>query len=111
LTATDLAHGPIAALDSLFPVWAIASDDDMLPTVLDAAARARDAGATLIASGPSAASVTGAEYSLPVPRAPSAILAPLLSVVPGQLFAWALARTKGFDPDEPRGLSKVTLVR
>ena len=27
LTATDLAHGPVAALDSLFPVWAIASDD------------------------------------------------------------------------------------
>ena len=27
LTATDLAHGPVAALDGLFPVWAIASDD------------------------------------------------------------------------------------
>ena len=26
-----------------------------------------------------------------------------------QLFAWALARTKGLDPDKPRGLSKVTL--
>ena len=25
LTATDLAHGPVAALDPLFPVWAIAS--------------------------------------------------------------------------------------
>jgi glutamine---fructose-6-phosphate transaminase (isomerizing) len=25
LTATDLAHGPIAALDALFPVWAIAA--------------------------------------------------------------------------------------
>jgi glucosamine--fructose-6-phosphate aminotransferase (isomerizing) len=31
--------------------------------------------------------------------------------VPGQLFALALARAKGLDPDEPRGLSKVTLVR
>ena len=27
LTATDLAHGPVAALDALFPVWAIASRD------------------------------------------------------------------------------------
>jgi glutamine---fructose-6-phosphate transaminase (isomerizing) len=32
LTATDLAHGPVAALDPLFPVWAIASNDGTLPT-------------------------------------------------------------------------------
>jgi glucosamine--fructose-6-phosphate aminotransferase (isomerizing) len=110
LTATDLAHGPVAALDPLFPVWAIASHDETLPTVLEAVARARGAGATVIASGPAATSVAGAEYTFPVPALPSPLLAPLLSVVPGQLFAWALARAKGLDPDEPRGLSKITLV-
>jgi glucosamine--fructose-6-phosphate aminotransferase (isomerizing) len=111
LTATDLAHGPVAALDPMFPVWAIASDDEALPAVLEAAARAREAGATVIASGSAAGAVVGAAYSLPVPTPPSLVLTPLLSVVPGQLFAWALARTKGLDPDEPRGLSKVTLAR
>jgi glucosamine--fructose-6-phosphate aminotransferase (isomerizing) len=110
LTATDLAHGPVAALDPLFPVWAIAADDETLPAVLEAAARAREAGATVIASGSAAAAVSGASYSLPVPPS-SPLLTPLLSVVPGQLFAWALARAKGLDPDEPRGLSKVTLAR
>ena len=110
LTATDLAHGPVAALDPLFPVWTIASDDAMLPAVLEGATRAKQAGATLIASGNAAASVGAADYALSVPSAPSPLLAPLLSVVPGQLFAWALARTKGLDPDEPRGLSKVTLA-
>jgi glutamine---fructose-6-phosphate transaminase (isomerizing) len=111
LTATDLAHGPVAALDPMFPVWAIASDDETLPAVLEAAARAREAGATVIASGSAAGAVVGASYSLPVPTPPSLLQTPLLSVVPGQLFAWALARTKGLDPDEPRGLSKVTLAR
>lgn len=111
LTATDLAHGPVAALDPLFPVWAIASDDDTLPAVLEAAARAREAGATLIASGSAAAAVPGAAYVLGVPRLSSPLLSPLLSVVPGQLFAWALATAKGLDADEPRGLSKVTLAR
>jgi glutamine---fructose-6-phosphate transaminase (isomerizing) len=111
LTATDLAHGPVAALDPLFPVWAIASDDETLAAVLEAVARAREAGATVIASGSAAEAVVGAAYSLPVPTPPSALLTPLLSVIPGQLFAWALARTKGLDPDEPRGLSKVTLAR
>lgn len=111
LTTTDLAHGPVAALDPLFPVWAIAPDDETLPTVLDAVARARHAGAAVIASGSAADAVEGAEYRLPVPRAELPLLSPLLSVVPGQLFAWALARSKGLDPDEPRGLSKVTLAR
>jgi glucosamine--fructose-6-phosphate aminotransferase (isomerizing) len=111
LTATAFAHGPVAALDSLFPVWAIASNDETLPAVVEAITRARDAGATVIASGTAAEAVTGAEYTLPVPEPASPLLAPLLSVVPGQLFAWALARTKGLDPDEPRGLTKVTLAR
>jgi glucosamine--fructose-6-phosphate aminotransferase (isomerizing) len=111
LTATDLAHGPVAALDSLFPVWAIASDDPTLPAVVEAVERAREAGATIIASGSAADALTGADYTLPSPRAASPLLAPLLSIVPGQLFAWALARTRGLDPDSPRGLSKVTLAR
>lgn len=111
LTATDLAHGPIAALDALFPVWTIASRDESLPAVVDAAARVREAGATLVASGNAADEIEGAAYALPVPEAPLAILAPLLSVVPGQLFAGALAHAKGLDADRPVGLSKVTRAR
>lgn len=110
LTATDLAHGPIAALDGLFPVWTIASHDPLLPAVREAAARARDAGATVIASGTAADEIEGAAYTVPVPQPPLALLAPLLSVVPGQVLAWALARAKGLDPDRPNGLSKVTLA-
>jgi glucosamine--fructose-6-phosphate aminotransferase (isomerizing) len=111
LTATDLAHGPVAALDPLFPVWTIASADETLPAVVEAAARARAAGATLLSSGTAAAALGGASYTLPVPAPPEPLLSPLLSVVPGQLFAWALAAAKGLDPDRPNGLSKVTLAR
>jgi glucosamine--fructose-6-phosphate aminotransferase (isomerizing) len=110
LTATDLAHGPIAALDSLFPVWTIASRDESLPAVVEAATRVRDAGATLVVSGSAAAEIE-APYSLPVPMAPRPLLAPLLSVVPGQLFAGALAHAKGYDADRPVGLNKVTIAR
>jgi glutamine---fructose-6-phosphate transaminase (isomerizing) len=111
LTATGLAHGPVAALDALFPVWAIASDDENLAAVREAAARARAAGATVVASGAAAGEIEGAVYSLPTPRPPLPLLAPLLSVAPGQLFAWALAQARGLDPDHPRGLTKVTLAR
>lgn len=111
LTATDLAHGPVAALDSLFPVWAIASDDATLAAVIEAVDRAHEAGATVVVSGSAANAIPGAEIVLPSPAAASPLLAPLLSIVPGQLFASALARARGLDPDAPRGLQKVTLAR
>jgi glucosamine--fructose-6-phosphate aminotransferase (isomerizing) len=111
LTATDLAHGPVAALDPLFPVWTIASEDQTLPAVVEAAERVRLAGATLVASGDAADKLAGAAYALPVPSPPSPLLSPLLSVVPGQVFALELARAKGLDPDRPEGLTKVTLAR
>jgi glutamine---fructose-6-phosphate transaminase (isomerizing) len=111
LTSTDLAHGPIAALDAMFPVWTIASHDESLPALVEAASRVREAGATLVASGSAAAEVEGAAWRLPVPKAPHAVLSPLLSVAPGQLFAAALAQAKGLDADRPERLTKVTLAQ
>jgi glucosamine--fructose-6-phosphate aminotransferase (isomerizing) len=110
LTTTDLAHGPVAALDALFPVWAVAADDATLPTVVEAVARAHGAGAKVVATGAAASAIVQADVSIPTPAAPAALLAPLLSIVPGQLLASAVAVAKGFDPDRPPGLSKVTIV-
>jgi glucosamine--fructose-6-phosphate aminotransferase (isomerizing) len=111
LTATDFVHGPIAAVDPLFPVWTIATRDASLPAVREAAARVREAGATLVASGDAADEIEGAAFRLPVPAAPQPLLSPLLSVVAGQLFAASLARAKGLDADHPERLTKVTLAR
>jgi glucosamine--fructose-6-phosphate aminotransferase (isomerizing) len=111
LTSTDLAHGPIAALDAMFPVWTIASPDESLPALVEAASRARAAGATLVASGSAETEVEGAAWRLPVPKAPHPLLSPLLSVAPGQLFAAALAQAKGLDADHPERLTKVTLAQ
>jgi glucosamine--fructose-6-phosphate aminotransferase (isomerizing) len=111
LTATDLVHGPVAAIDGLFPVWTIAARDESLASVRDATAKALAAGATVIASGTAASEIDGAAVVLPVPVPPLPLLAPLLSVAPGQLLAWALAQAKGLDPDRPVGLAKVTLAR
>jgi glucosamine--fructose-6-phosphate aminotransferase (isomerizing) len=35
-------------------------------------------------------------------------LSPIAAIVPGQLLAFHLSRLRGFDPDQPRGLKKVT---
>lgn len=108
MSATSMAHGPVAALDATVPLWAIASSDATLPAVQEAVRRAREAGAPVIASGPAAAELEGATWSLPTPLPAEPLLAPLLSVLPGQLFAWSLARAKGIDPGTPRHLRKVT---
>ena len=107
LTATGMAHGPVAALDQSFPVWAIASDDATLPAVVEAVERARRAGAPVVATGPAAGRLPDATFSLPTPAA-DPLLAPLLSVLSGQLFARALALAKGIDPATPRHLRKIT---
>jgi glutamine---fructose-6-phosphate transaminase (isomerizing) len=111
LTVTGLAHGPVAALDPLFPVWAIAAEDETLQATLEAAKRVLETGASLVVSGSGAERIDGTPCVVPTPRPPLSLLSPLLSVVPGQLFAWALAKAKNLDPDRPRGLSKVTLAR
>ena len=77
----------------------------------EAARRAREAGATIVATGAAAAAIDGAAATVALPAPAHRLLAPLLSVAPGQLLAWALARAKGLDPDRPHGLSKVTLAR
>jgi glutamine---fructose-6-phosphate transaminase (isomerizing) len=111
VTSTDLSHGPIAAVDAMFPVWTIASRDECLPALVAAAELARKAGATLVACGAAADQVPNAAFRLKVPEAPLPVLSPLLSVVPGQLFAAALSRAKGLDADRPVGLTKVTLAQ
>jgi glutamine---fructose-6-phosphate transaminase (isomerizing) len=110
LTATDLAHGPVAALDSQFPVWTIASEDAVLPAVEAAVERAHQAGALIVASGSAAGEIRAAVHRVVTPSAPLPLLAPIVSVLPGQLFALALARAKGLDPDRPEQLTKVTLA-
>jgi len=110
LTATSMAHGPVAALDRAFPVWAVAGADRTLPAVQEAVRRAREAGAPVIATGPAAAALDGAAFALATPAAPDPLLTPLLSILPAQLFARALALAKGIDPGAPRHLRKVTLA-
>lgn len=108
MTATEMAHGPVAALDPSVPVWAVAARDATLPAVVEAARRARDARAPVIAGGAAAGELHDAAHVLRTPPASDPLLAPLLSVLPGQLFARALALAKGIDPGAPRHLRKVT---
>jgi glucosamine--fructose-6-phosphate aminotransferase (isomerizing) len=102
----DLLHGPVAMIDRGFPVIAIVPEGPggaAMQPVLDGL---RERGAdTLIVGDPNAGPAT---RILPIPDAGPEHLTPILTILPIQQFVWHLARERGTDPDQPRGLSKVT---
>ena len=51
---------------------------------------------------------SGKRRGLRLPQAVPEPLSPLVAIVPGQLLALHLAGARGYDPDSPRGLNKVT---
>jgi glucosamine--fructose-6-phosphate aminotransferase (isomerizing) len=82
----------------------------MLAALQEAARRVRETGAPLIVAGPAALAVEGARHLFALPAPGHPLLSPLLTVLPGQLFARALAERKDLDPGAPRNLRKVTLA-
>ena len=93
-----------------FPILAVAPDgplfDDML-TLLDNVTKQRYARSIAISNRPEA--LETARYGLALPVMPE-WLSPIVSIVPAQLFCKDLAKLRGLDTENPRGLSKVTLT-
>jgi glucosamine--fructose-6-phosphate aminotransferase (isomerizing) len=107
----DLLHGPVAVIDRGFPVVLVATSGrvlDDLESLTDLLERRR---AELVAISDDADVLGRARVGLPLPAGVPEWVSPMVAVVPGQLFAVALARTRSLDPDQPRGLSKVTETR
>ncbi len=110
LSSADFLHGPIAVVERGFPVIVIAPPGRALVhlgQVLKRLARQR-AETVVLSSDPSI--LRHATVPIPMPVAVEEVLSPHLYIVPSQLLAYHLARIRGFDPDHPRGLHKVTRV-
>lgn len=110
-SSADFRHGPIATVAPGMPVIVImprgAAHDDMLTLAHDL--KARNAELLIISDDEAARSL--ATTWMPLMAAVPEWLSPVTAIVPGQLLACHLALAKGFDPDTPRGLQKVTLTR
>jgi glucosamine--fructose-6-phosphate aminotransferase (isomerizing) len=108
LSYADLLHGPIAIVDPNNPALLVAAGDGpILPGMTALARRIVDAGGHVYGIGGDQAFAATCRSALPGPTLPEH-LAPMALIVPGQLLVEALARSKGIDPDAPRGLRKVT---
>jgi glucosamine--fructose-6-phosphate aminotransferase (isomerizing) len=111
-SGADFLHGPVALLGRGLPVMVVASAaspfGDLDESVL-AVARERRARVVAISDSPSL--LERAEVGLPMAPGAPEWLSPLLAVLPGQLWAQALALSRGLSVDAPRALTKVTLTR
>ncbi len=112
-SAADLMHGPIAMVESGFPVFMFAPEGVTWPSISDVIGRVRELRAqTLILTDWPHAAAQGRSVLLPAaPRASAGLedlYTPIPYIIPAQLFAAHLAEIKGIDPDQPRTLQKVT---
>jgi glucosamine--fructose-6-phosphate aminotransferase (isomerizing) len=108
-SGADFQHGPIALVDEAFPVLAVATTGAALDGMAELLANVRERGGRLLTlSDDPRFGELGDAVRLPtVPE----WLAPLVAILPAQLFAFHLAHARGLDPDSPTGLTKVTLTR
>ncbi|TCV92784.1 glutamine--fructose-6-phosphate transaminase [Luteibacter rhizovicinus] len=102
-SAAEVKHGPMALVGPEFPVLFFAQNDDTLPSVLDVAAEFRKRGAKVWVAAPGAVG----EDILPL-TATAPIAAPLVTVQSFYRATAALALRRGFNPDVPPHLNKVT---
>jgi glutamine---fructose-6-phosphate transaminase (isomerizing) len=113
--AGELKHGPIALIDTGQPVFVVVPSprgrDSLHSKVVSniQEIRARGARTLVIAEDGDEAVRPYADEVFYVPQAPT-LLAPLLTVVPLQVFACELATAKGLDVDQPRNLAKSVTV-
>jgi glutamine---fructose-6-phosphate transaminase (isomerizing) len=109
--AGEMKHGPIALLDDATPVVCVATRSPVLDKLVSNIQEARARGARVIA-----VSTEGdgdvephADATMTVP-ATDWMLQPILAVIPLQLLAYAVARNRGLNVDQPRNLAKTVTV-
>ena len=111
-STADFQHGPLALVEPGYPVLAVAPSGIAGGDLAVLIGRLRDehqVDALIVSDDPAIRAVGNASLSLPA-GLPEWLM-PIVSIVPGQLFALHLTVARGFDPERPRWISKVTETR
>lgn len=108
-SSADFMHGPIALVEQGFPVLSVAPSGAVFDALLQVLRKVRleeSADLFVISDRPEALELAHSSIALPtdIPE----WLTPIVSIIPAQLFCLHLTVTKGFNPDVPRVIHKVT---
>jgi glucosamine--fructose-6-phosphate aminotransferase (isomerizing) len=108
-SSADFQHGPIAMVEGGFPVLSVAPSGKVHESMRDMLTRLRrDRNAELVVISDDAETLKLAQSPIELPLNIPEWLTPIVSIIPAQLFACHLTEVKGYDPDAPRNLTKVT---
>jgi len=111
-SSADFQHGPVAIVEQGFPVLAVAPKGcvhDSMVGMLETLRTSLRAELVVISNSEQALKL--AQIPLPIPEDTPEWLSPLVSIVAAQLFACHLTVVKGYDPDQPRTIHKITETR
>ncbi|CAM3163730.1 glucosamine--fructose-6-phosphate aminotransferase (isomerizing) [Williamsia muralis] len=113
--AGELKHGPIALIEDGVPVIIVMPSptgrallhSKMVSNIREI--QARGATTIVIAEEGDESARSVADHLIVIPQTPT-LLQPLVSTVPLQVFAAAVAQARGYDVDKPRNLAKSVTV-
>ena len=111
-SSADFAHGPIALVESGYPVFAVAPKGKVFNSMLQMLQRLKkDISAELVVISNDKRALSLAQIPLSIPADVPEWLSPLVTILPAQLFAYHLTLAKGFDTEKPRTIHKVTKTK
>ena len=112
--AGEMKHGPIALIEPGTVVVAVVTRGRLHAKIMNNIDEVRARGATVVvvANEGDDAAAAHADGVLWVPAVPKGaeLFSPLVDVVALQLFAYAIAKARGCDVDQPRNLAKTVTV-
>jgi glucosamine--fructose-6-phosphate aminotransferase (isomerizing) len=104
----DLRHGPISVVsEGLLAVLVASATGPLAEPMADLVRDLQDRGARVLGIGGTADFAGLCDLHLAGPDLPETV-EPIASIVPSQMMIEQMARRLGLDPDNPRGLNKVT---
>ena len=108
-SSADFQHGPIAMLESGFPVMAVAPRGKVFESMLEMLKRLRkELFAELVVVSNDKKALSLASLPLSIPAEVPEWLSPLICILPAQMFAYHLTQAKGYNTEQPRSIHKVT---
>jgi glucosamine--fructose-6-phosphate aminotransferase (isomerizing) len=111
-SSADFQHGPLAIVAEGFPVFAVAPGGLVAASLVELLGHLKnDLAAELLVISNLGEALALAQVPLAIPDSIPEWLTPLVSIVPAQLLAYHLTIAKGYDPEKPRSIRKVTETR
>ena len=107
-SSADFMHGPVALVEADFPVLAVNPGGAVFAEVQAVIAEVKRRGARPIILSERDDALAQAAAPIVLPDGVPEWLSPIVAIAPGQLLAAHASLARGFDPDQPRGLQKVT---